>query len=322
MSSPRNFRADAVKDYKRDDSVTEDLDFRETLPSSSQKKKSKVLGNEANSKKVKKLSLQKIPHDNYEYSSEEASESESDHSVWTPHGSLGRDRWSSEYGGSAGPSQTVSPLLSDIHKIVTEGELNQLAQIRPLIFNFHEQSAIKDCLKMLEKKVAEYDIIQEFMDLEFKNLPGEFIFGNQPSNREKNRYRDILPWRVCIITLKNTSKIKTGTSHFVKHLQFTKWPDHGTPASADGFIKYARYVRKSHLTGPMVVHCSAGVGRTGVFICVDVVFCAIEKNYSFDIMNIATQMREQRPGMIQTQEQYHFCYEIVLKVLQKLLTLD
>ncbi|XP_075866363.1 tyrosine-protein phosphatase non-receptor type 20 isoform X4 [Microcebus murinus] len=114
----------------------------------------------------------------------------------------------------------------------------------------------------------------------------------------------------------------TGTSHFVKHLQFTKWPDHGTPASADGFIKYARYVRKSHLTGPMVVHCSAGVGRTGVFICVDVVFCAIEKNYSFDIMNIATQMREQRPGMIQTQEQYHFCYEIVLKVLQKLLTLD
>uniref|UniRef100_A0A8C5XGM2 Protein tyrosine phosphatase non-receptor type 20 n=2 Tax=Microcebus murinus TaxID=30608 RepID=A0A8C5XGM2_MICMU len=339
--------------------------------------------------------------------------------VWTPHGSLGRDRWSSEYGGSAGPSQTVSPLLSDIHKIVTEGELNQLAQIRPLIFNFHEQSAIKDCLKMLEKKVAEYDIIQEFMDLEFKNLPGEFIFGNQPSNREKNRYRDILPYdstRVPLgkgkdyinasyirivnyeeeyfyiasqgplpgtvddfwqMVLENNSNIiamitreiesgimkcyhywptslkkplelkclriflenyqilqyftvrmfqivekSTGTSHFVKHLQFTKWPDHGTPASADGFIKYARYVRKSHLTGPMVVHCSAGVGRTGVFICVDVVFCAIEKNYSFDIMNIATQMREQRPGMIQTQEQYHFCYEIVLKVLQKLLTLD
>uniref|UniRef100_A0A2K6EW77 Protein tyrosine phosphatase non-receptor type 20 n=1 Tax=Propithecus coquereli TaxID=379532 RepID=A0A2K6EW77_PROCO len=164
-----------------------------------------------------------------------------------------------------------------IHKIVTEGELNQLAQIRPLIFNFREQSALKDCLKMLEKKVAEYDIIQEFM---------------------------------------------TGTSHFVKHLQFTKWPDHGTPASADGFIKYVRYVRKSHLTGPLVVHCSAGVGRTGVFLCVDVVFCAIEKNYSFDIMNIVTQMREQRPGMIQTKEQYHFCYEIVLKVLQKLLTLD
>ncbi|XP_069316474.1 tyrosine-protein phosphatase non-receptor type 20 isoform X3 [Eulemur rufifrons] len=192
-------------------------------------------------------------------------------------GSFGRSRWSSEDGGSAGPSRTVSPQLPDKHKIVTEGELDQLAQIRPLIFNFHEQSAIKDCLKMLEKKVAEYGIIQEFM---------------------------------------------TGTSHLVKHLQFTKWPDHGTPASADGFIKYVRYVRKSHLTGPLVVHCSAGVGRTGVFLCVDVVFCAIEKNYSFDIVDIVTQMREQRPGMIQTKEQYHFCYEIVLKVLQKLLTLD
>ncbi|XP_045423784.1 tyrosine-protein phosphatase non-receptor type 20 isoform X2 [Lemur catta] len=378
-----------------------------------------VLRNEANSEKVKKLPLQKIPHDNYEYFSEEPSESESDHNIAATPGSFGRNRWSSEDGGSAGPSQTVSPQLPDTHKIVTEGELDQLAQIRPLIFNFHEQSAIKDCLKMLEKKVAEYGIIQEFMDLEFKNLPGEFIFGNQRSNKEKNRYRDILPYDSTRVPLgkgkdyinasyirivnyeeeyfyiasqgplpgtvddfwqmvfENNSNIiamitreieggiikcyhywptspkkplelkcfriflenyqilqyftirmfqivekSTGTSHLVKHLQFTKWPDHGTPASVDGFIKYVRYVRKSHLMGPLVVHCSAGVGRTGVFLCVDVVFCAIEKNYSFDIVDIVTQMREQRRGMIQTKEQYHFCYEIVLKVLQKLLTLD
>uniref|UniRef100_A0A8C6FS36 Protein tyrosine phosphatase non-receptor type 20 n=1 Tax=Moschus moschiferus TaxID=68415 RepID=A0A8C6FS36_MOSMO len=115
-------------------------------------------------------------------------------------------------------------------------------------------------------------------------------------------------------------KKSTGASHFVKHLQFTSWPDHGTPASAEGFIKYVRYVRKSHLTGPIVVHCSAGVGRTGVFLCVDVVFCAIEKNFSFNIMNIVGQMREQRHGMIQTKEQYMFCYKIVLEVLQKLWT--
>ncbi|XP_028734189.1 tyrosine-protein phosphatase non-receptor type 20 isoform X3 [Peromyscus leucopus] len=114
----------------------------------------------------------------------------------------------------------------------------------------------------------------------------------------------------------------TGMSHCVKHLQFTKWPDHGTPVSADFFIKYVRYVRKSHITGPLIVHCSAGVGRTGVLICVDVVFCAIEKNYSFNILNIVTQMRKQRQGMIQTKEQYHFCYEVVVEVLQNLLTLS
>ncbi|XP_055209020.1 tyrosine-protein phosphatase non-receptor type 20 isoform X12 [Gorilla gorilla gorilla] len=115
--------------------------------------------------------------------------------MWTARGPFRRDRWSSEDEEAAGPSQTLSPLLSDTRKIVSEGELDQLAQIRPLIFNFHEQTAIKDCLKILEKKTAAYDIMQEFMALELKNLPGEFNSGNQPSNREKNRYRDILPFQ-------------------------------------------------------------------------------------------------------------------------------
>ncbi|NP_001339469.1 tyrosine-protein phosphatase non-receptor type 20 isoform X23 [Homo sapiens] len=83
--------------------------------------------------------------------------------MWTARGPFRRDRWSSEDEEAAGPSQALSPLLSDTRKIVSEGELDQLAQIRPLIFNFHEQTAIKDCLKILEEKTAAYDIMQEFM---------------------------------------------------------------------------------------------------------------------------------------------------------------
>ncbi|KAM6184861.1 tyrosine-protein phosphatase non-receptor type 20 [Rhynchocyon petersi] len=114
----------------------------------------------------------------------------------------------------------------------------------------------------------------------------------------------------------------TGTIHFVRQLQFTNWPDHGTPTSTDDFIKFVHLVRKSHERGPIIVHCSAGIGRTGVLMCVDVVLCAIKRNFLFNIKNIVSQMREHRYGMIQTKEQYYFCYKIVLEVLQKILTLD
>ncbi|XP_003930019.1 tyrosine-protein phosphatase non-receptor type 20 isoform X2 [Saimiri boliviensis] len=420
MSSPRDFRAESVKDYEGSDPEAEDLNFRETLPSSSQKNtpRSKVFENKVNSEKVK-LSLQNFSRNDHEGFSEAPSKRDGTPSMWTARGRLRRDRWNSEDEEHAGPSQAVSPLLSDTHRIVSQGELDQLAQIRPLIFNLHEQSAIKDCLKMLEKKAAAFAVMQEFMALEFKNLPGEFNSGNHPRNRAKNRYRDILPydstrvplgkskdyinasyirivncgeeyfyiatqgpllstiddfWQMVLennsnviamitreieggvikcyqywpISLKKPLELKhfrvslenyqilnyfiirmfqvveksTGTIHSVKQLQFTKWPDHGTPASADSFIAYVRYARKSHLTGPMIVHCSAGIGRTGVFLCADVVFCAIVKNCSFNIMDIVAQMREQRSGMVQTKEQYHFCYSIVLEVLRKLLTLD
>ncbi|XP_032254948.1 tyrosine-protein phosphatase non-receptor type 20 isoform X1 [Phoca vitulina] len=410
------------KNKKVHDCDSEDMISRETLTSSSEEKTPKsvtheVLENADSSGKVNH-SVQNFQRRNYDDLFKDATESESE-SLLAPGGSFLREKWSSEDEELAGPSQTVPPQLPDSIQIVSERELAQLAQVRPLLFNFHEQSVIKDCFKMLEKKVAEYEILQEFMTLDYKNIPDAFNSGNELRNREKNRYRDILPydstrvplgenkdyinasyirivnsgeeyfyiasqgplpsttddfWQMvlennsnvivmitreieggiikchhywpismkkplelknCRIFLENYQilqyfiirifhvvKKSTGSSHFVKHLQFTSWPDHGTPASVDGFIKYVRYVRKSHLTGPMLVHCSAGVGRTGVFLCADVVFCAIEKNFPFNIKNIVTQMREQRYGMIQTKEQYFFCYKVVLEVLQKLLTLD
>ncbi|XP_063566161.1 tyrosine-protein phosphatase non-receptor type 20 isoform X18 [Gorilla gorilla gorilla] len=116
MSSPRDFRAESVNDYEGNDSEAEDLNFRETLPSSSQENtpRSKVFENKVNSEKVK-LSLRNFPHNDYEDVFEEPSESGSDPSMWTARGPFRRDRWSSEDEEAAGPSQTLSPLLSVQH---------------------------------------------------------------------------------------------------------------------------------------------------------------------------------------------------------------
>ncbi|PNJ11603.1 PTPN20 isoform 8 [Pongo abelii] len=105
-----------VNDYEGNDSEAEDLNFRETLPSSSQKNtpRSKVFENKVNSEKVK-LSLWNFPRNDYEDVFEEPSESGSDPSMWTARGPFRRDRWSSEDEEAAGPSQALSPLLSVQH---------------------------------------------------------------------------------------------------------------------------------------------------------------------------------------------------------------
>ncbi|XP_064451609.1 tyrosine-protein phosphatase non-receptor type 20-like [Mirounga angustirostris] len=145
---------------------SEDMISRETLPSSSEEKTPKsvtheVLENADSSGKVNH-SVQNFQRSNYDDLFKDATESESE-SLLAPGGSFLREKWNREDEELAGPSQTVPPQLPDSIQIVSERELAQLAQVRPLLFNFHEQSVIKDCFKMLEKKVAEFEILQEFM---------------------------------------------------------------------------------------------------------------------------------------------------------------
>ncbi|CAH1247149.1 PTPN13 [Branchiostoma lanceolatum] len=112
--------------------------------------------------------------------------------------------------------------------------------------------------------------------------------------------------------------METSEVRSVTHLNFTTWPDHGVLKFADPLLRYTRVIRRFHQSGPVLVHCSAGIGRTGVLILVDAVIGLVERDQPFDIQKLVETMREQRQGMVQTKEQYIFCYQCCLEILQSL----
>ncbi|XP_054019632.1 FERM and PDZ domain-containing protein 2 [Dryobates pubescens] len=115
---------------------------------------------------------------------------------------------------------------------------------------------------------------------------------------------------------------QTEEKRIVSHLQFITWPDHNTPRLAEQLVKFISYMKKAHSTGPIVAHCSTGIGRSGVLLCVEVLLSYIEKDLHFNIKQIVRDLRRQRFGMIQTKDEYLFCYEVVLEVLQNLQAMD
>jgi len=107
-----------------------------------------------------------------------------------------------------------------------------------------------------------------------------------------------------------------GSSRIITQFQYISWPDHGLPVSTTAFLDLVRMVDKQKKTGPVIVHCSAGIGRSGTFCTVHSTITKYRYDIatkpdvspSFDILHTVIYMRQQRPGMVQTKEQYMFCY--------------
>ncbi|XP_053456675.1 tyrosine-protein phosphatase non-receptor type 13 isoform X2 [Nycticebus coucang] len=112
--------------------------------------------------------------------------------------------------------------------------------------------------------------------------------------------------------------IRTGEIRPISHLNFTAWPDHDTPSQPDDLLTFISYMRHIHRSGPIITHCSAGIGRSGTLICIDVVLGLITQDLDFDISDLVRCMRLQRHGMVQTEDQYIFCYQVILYVLTRL----
>ncbi|XP_053160477.1 tyrosine-protein phosphatase non-receptor type 20 isoform X2 [Hemicordylus capensis] len=293
---------------------------------------------------------------------------------------LKTERRGTESDGCVSEDESISQRLSVLPRgmsLISEEELIQLAQIKPSQTRSDLQYDIKILIEKLQRQIEQQEILKEFVSLEHMKPIDDCWIGKAPENREKNRYRDILPYdetRVPLGEMKGyinasyirmplgkkqyfyistqgplactmndfwqmiwenhsnviamiTREMECGISkchrywpepphdsvdliqfqlrlhnyqildcfiirmiemmdkqtqerRIVQHLQFTSWPDHGTPRSSEHLVKFVRYMRKIHQTGPIVAHCSAGIGRSGVLLCVDILLNHIEEDMS------------------------------------------
>uniref|UniRef100_A0A8C7X5G4 protein-tyrosine-phosphatase n=1 Tax=Oryzias sinensis TaxID=183150 RepID=A0A8C7X5G4_9TELE len=123
----------------------------------------------------------------------------------------------------------------------------------------------------------------------------------------------IREFRIC-------SEEQLSFSRLVRQFHYTVWPDHGIPDNTQSLIQFVRtvrdYVNRSPGSGPTVVHCSAGVGRSGTFIVLDRVLQQLDVRDTVDIYGAVFDLRLHRSHMVQTEGQYSYLHHCVRDVLR------
>uniref|UniRef100_A0AAV2KZU1 protein-tyrosine-phosphatase n=1 Tax=Knipowitschia caucasica TaxID=637954 RepID=A0AAV2KZU1_KNICA len=123
-------------------------------------------------------------------------------------------------------------------------------------------------------------------------------------------------WTIRDFDIKN---VKTAETRHVRHFHFTAWPDHGVPETTELLISFRHLVREhmdQYRHSPTVVHCSAGVGRTGTFIAIDRLIFQIERENVVDVYGIVHDMRMHRVLMVQTEDQFVFLNQCALDIIR------
>ncbi|XP_062466959.1 tyrosine-protein phosphatase non-receptor type 3 isoform X6 [Pezoporus occidentalis] len=114
------------------------------------------------------------------------------------------------------------------------------------------------------------------------------------------------------------TNVETEQHHTVTHLQYVAWPDHGVPDDSMDFLEFVTCMRPKRVKNePVLVHCSAGIGRTGVLVTMETAMCLIERNQPVYPLDIVRKMRDQRAMMVQTSSQYKFVCEAILRVYKE-----
>mmetsp|Transcript_28752 Transcript_28752/g.73184 ORF Transcript_28752/g.73184 Transcript_28752/m.73184 type:complete len:363 (-) Transcript_28752:1571-2659(-) len=118
--------------------------------------------------------------------------------------------------------------------------------------------------------------------------------------------------------------------HQVLHFHYHLWPDHGVPTSTESIRRLSNLLWDSGKCEPLVVHCSAGIGRTGAFIAIDIIMkrlramATLEQPPSeeaikgaIEVPAVVHSLRRMRRGMVQTMDQYEFIYRAMLEELDR-----
>ncbi|XP_056432785.1 receptor-type tyrosine-protein phosphatase H-like [Gadus chalcogrammus] len=124
-------------------------------------------------------------------------------------------------------------------------------------------------------------------------------------------------WTIRSFTVKNRA---TSEQRSVQHFHFRAWPDHGVPEGTWPLLQFRELLRR-HIEqegdgSPTLVHCSAGVGRTGTLVALDVLLQQLETEAVVDVATFVHKMRLSRPLMVQTESQYVFLHHCLLEAMQ------
>ncbi|NXO26468.1 PTPRJ phosphatase, partial [Cisticola juncidis] len=146
-------------------------------------------------------------------------------------------------------------------------------------------------------------------------------------DKQPKSYGDIIVTMVSEVVLPEwtirdftVEKSNTPESHTVRQFHFTSWPDHGVPETTDLLINFRHLVHEYNSQNPMdsptLVHCSAGVGRTGTFIAIDRLIQQMEMENAVDVYGVVYDLRMHRPLMVQTEDQYVFLNQCVMDIIK------
>ena len=113
--------------------------------------------------------------------------------------------------------------------------------------------------------------------------------------------------------------LKTNENRTILHFRYLAWPDFGIPQTTFVFLEFLMEIRDSGILlpdeGPLIVHCSAGIGRSGVFTLIDVAISLMEHGrslHTLDLKDLLIKLRKQRLGLVQTEQQLRFAYTAIL----------